>query len=456
MEEQALRPSWALTPPATDSLLENRRFVSLCLARFFSSSASHAMYYGLLIVVVNRTGSSIHSGILIFSFLLPGVLVGLHTGLAADRWPRQAVMFLSQSMRALACVAFFLWGDSLWRLYALTLGFSAIAQFNSPAESAAVPSIVAGGRLTSANALLNLTSLIAQGVGMLFLAPVAMKTVGEKPLFAVTAVLFAAAAVAVLSLGHLASRPRQQADQPLVGPPQAEAASPGTLTEQFQQAWRFLMADNVAYNALVQLTLVTTAVLVLAVLIPHYVDDVLGTRVDNAAFVFAPAGLGLLLGLRLVPWLDAHIGSDRVVTIGFVSFVACLAALGFVEEWANLFESQGSYLADIWEWSRLSLNATVAMALAIPLGFAFSLVSVAARAVLNERAPAEMQGRIFAAQMMLGSVASIIPLFIVGGLAELVSARIVIILVTLAVVAAAVYSRLRVGPQAESLARTAS
>jgi hypothetical protein len=58
--------------------------------------------------------------------------------------------------------------------------------------------------------------------------------------------------------------------------------------------------------------------------------------------------------------------------------------------------------------------------------------------------------------MMLGSVASIIPLFIVGGLAEVVSARIVIILVTLAVVAAAVFSRLRVGPQAEGLARTVS
>src|SRR4030042_174792 len=224
MEQQALRPSWALAPPSTDSLLENRRFVSLCLARFFSSSASHAMYYGLLIVVVNRTGSSIHSGILIFSFLLPGVLVGLHTGLAADRWPRQEGMFLSQSLRALACVAFFLFGDSLWSLYALTLGFSAIAQFNSPAEAAAVPSIIDSGRLTAANALLNLTSLIAQGVGMLFLAPVAMKTVGEKPLFAVTSVLFATAAIAVLSLGHLASRPRQQADQPPLDGPQAEGA----------------------------------------------------------------------------------------------------------------------------------------------------------------------------------------------------------------------------------------
>jgi MFS family permease len=445
MDEQLLRPSWAITPAAPDSLLESRRFVSLCLARFFSSSAQHAMYYGLLIVVVNRTGSSIHSSILIFTFLLPGVLVGLHTGMAADRWPRQAVMFLSQSLRALACLAFFFWGDSLWRLYAVTLGFSTIAQFNSPAESASVPAVVPVGRLTAANALLNLTSLIAQGVGMLVLAPVFMKTVGERPLFIVTAVLFAAAAVAVLSLGHLAPRPSGQ-----------EADRPSTLREQFRQVWHFLMADSVVYNALVQLTLVATAVLVLAVLIPHYVNDVLGTRVDNVAFVFAPAGLGLLLGLRLVPWLDAKVGSARVVSIGFVCFVACLAAMGFVEEWANLFESQGSYLADIWEWSRLSLNATVAMGLAVPLGFAFSLVSVAARAVLNERAPPEMQGRIFAAQMMLASVASIVPLFIVGGLAELVSARIVIILVALAVVAAAVYSRLRVGPQAERMPETAS
>ena len=451
MEQGALRPSWALASPATDSLLENRRFVSLCLARFLSSSASNAMYYALLIVVVNRTGSSIQSGVLIFCFLLPGVLVGLHTGLAADRWPRQAVMFLSQSLRALACLAFFLWGDSLWRLYVLTLGFSTVAQFNSPAESAAIPSIVPGSRLTAANALLNLTSLIAQGVGMLVLATVFMKTVGERPLFVVTAVLFAASAVAVLSLGRL-PRPRPQTD---VGQGATPSSASGGLREQFRQAWQFLMADRVAYNALVQLTLVTTAVLVLVVLIPHYVNDVLGTRVDNVAFVFAPAGLGLLLGLRLVPWLDTHVGSARVVTIGFVCFVVCLAAMGFIEEWADLFESQGSYLADIWEWSRLSLNATVAMFLAVPLGFAFSLVSVAARAVLNERAPAEMQGRIFAAQMMLGSVASIVPLFIVGGLAELVSARIVIILVTLAVVAAAVFfSRLRVGPQAERLART--
>jgi hypothetical protein len=53
----------------------------------------------------------------------------------------------------------------------------------------------------------------------------------------------------------------------------------------------------------------------------------------------------------------------------------------------------------------------------------------------------------------LGSLAAIIPLFIVGGLAELVSARVVIILVTAAVLALAIYSHLWVRRQVEALPR---
>ena len=121
-QDQLLRPRSDVL--LSGSLLENRRFVALCLERFLSSTAQHAIYYALLIVVVERTGSSIHSGILIFSFLLPGVLVGLYTGVVADRWPKQVIMFFSQGLRAVACVAFFLWSDNIWLLYAITIGFA--------------------------------------------------------------------------------------------------------------------------------------------------------------------------------------------------------------------------------------------------------------------------------------------------------------------------------------------
>ncbi len=445
MEEgQLLRPR--LDAMRAGSLLEDRRFVSLCLARFLSSSAQHALYFGLLIVVVQRTGSSIASGLLIFCFLLPAVLTGLYTGVVADRWPKQWVMFLSQGLRAAACVAFFLWGDSLWRLYAITLGFATVAQFNSPAESAAVPVIVPYERLASANALLNLTSILAQGMGMLVLAPLFMKTVGEGPLFGVAALLFAGAAVVVTSLSDLGTR---------VDPRQRPVMVGNGLMEEFRKAWRTLVSDRTVYNAVILLTLANTAILVLAALLPSYLHEVLDTRVDNAAFVFAPAALGLLAGLRLAPWLGRWLANARVVTLGFILFLMSLATLAFVEDLAGLMNDRAGALVDVWEWSGLSLAATVAMVLSIPVGFAYSVVSVAARAVLHERVPADMMGRIFAMQMVLGSLASIIPLFIVGGLAELVSARIVISLVTAAVLVVAIYTRLWGAPQAEPLARTA-
>jgi len=441
-EGQLLRPRSDIVQAGP--LLENRRFVSLCLARFLSSTAQHAIYFGLLIVVVERTGSSIDSGLLIFSFLLPGVLTGLYAGVVADRSPKRLVMFLSQGLRAVACLAFFLWGGSLWRLYAITLGFATVAQFNSPAESAAVPALVPYQRLASANALLGLTSILAQGAGMLVLAPLFMKTVGEKPLFIVAALLFAGAAFVVTSLSGLeAGAARRE-------PPVAVA---GGLTEEFRRAWRTILYDSKVSSAVVQLTLATTAILVLVAVLPHYLSEVLDTRVDNAAFVFAPAAIGLLGGLRLAPWLGQRIGNAQVVTMGFLLFLVSLASLGFAEEFASLMKDQAIPFTDAIEWTGLSLAATVAMGLSIPLGFGYSLVSVAARAVLHERAPADMMGRIFAMQMVLGSLASIIPLFIVGGLAELVSARMVISLVTAAVLVLAIYSHLWVRRQVEAPAR---
>jgi len=260
----------------------------------------------------------------------------------------------------------------------------------------------------------------------------------------VAALLFAGAAFVVTSLSGLEAGAARR---------ERPAALGGGLTEEFRKVWRTILYDSKVCSAVVQLTLATTAILVLVAVLPHYLSEVLDTRVDNAAFVFAPAAIGLFAGLRLAPWLGQRIGNAQVVTTGFLLFLVCLASLGFVEEFAGLMRDQATTFTDAIEWTGLSLEATVAMGLSIPLGFAYSLVGVAARAVLHERAPADMLGRIFAMQMVLGSLASIIPLFIVGGLAELLSARIVVSLVTAAVLVLAIYSHLWVRRQVEALAR---
>ena len=78
------------------------------------------------------------------------------------------------------------------------------------------------------------------------------------------------------------------------------------------------------------------------------------------------------------------------------------------------------------------------MMTAIFAGFGSSLTNVASRAIINERIPLEMQGRVFAAQNVLANVASVAPLLVAGALADLVGARPVL-------VGAAVFMTLFVG-----------
>jgi len=82
---------------------------------------------------------------------------------------------------------------------------------------------------------------------------------------------------------------------------------------------------------------------------------------------------------------------------------------------------------------------TVSMLLAVPLGLAFSLVSVAARVVMNEHARPEVQGRVFAVQMALGEFLSLLPLLLVGVVADVVGVRATLLASALSATAAAGY-----------------
>jgi len=82
---------------------------------------------------------------------------------------------------------------------------------------------------------------------------------------------------------------------------------------------------------------------------------------------------------------------------------------------------------------------TVSMLLAVPLGLAFSLVSVAARVVMNEHARPEAQGRVFAVQMALGDFLSLLPLLLVGVIADIVGVRATLLAAALSAIAVAGY-----------------
>ena len=73
-------------------------------------------------------------------------------------------------------------------------------------------------------------------------------------------------------------------------------------------------------------------------------------------------------------------------------------------------------------------------------GVGFVAVIVASQTIIQERVPAAVRGRVFAVQLMLSNVVSIVPLVGLGGLADLIGVGRTLVLLGLSILAVALVS----------------
>jgi MFS family permease len=188
---------------------------------------------------------------------------------------------------------------------------------------------------------------------------------------------------------------------------------------------RFMRDNRDVWQATVQLSLLAATLPLLAALIPVYLESVLNQSVSNLPVVMLPAVVGMLLGLRLVSSIASQRDTASLSAAGLAIFIVGLVALSLIDV---LDETVGAAL-DLRSVDLLVITVTaksqIVMAIVLPMGFALSLVNVAGHALLNERVPVRMQGRVFALQMVLAGVASIPPLLVGGALTEIVDVRVV-------------------------------
>jgi MFS family permease len=172
----------------------------------------------------------------------------------------------------------------------------------------------------------------------------------------------------------------------------------------------------------------------LVVIVPFYLERVLGTSKENTVFVFAPAALGLVLGLRVAPLLGRMFGERMVATISLFVFAGCVAALGFVEQTYNLLTGPLPLPLDrIGDILSISPLILVAMLISIPAGFASALVNVAARSILLARTPEQVRGQVIATQGLMGNLGALIPTLLAGIATDIFGVQPVAVAIALAI-----------------------
>ena len=160
----------------------------------------------------------------------------------------------------------------------------------------------------------------------------------------------------------------------------------------------------------------------LGVLGPDFAVKVLGLTEADFVVIVLPLGAGLVVGILALNSYGQYVPRRRLIESGLIAISISLIILGLAQRLT--FISSGSGFFSL---------LTVVMAVAFAAGVSYAFVAVPSQTQLQEELPSEVRGRVFGVLNMLVSLASFVPIIIVGPVADLVGTPAVIVISALIV-----------------------
>ncbi len=389
----------SLKTAGSTALLRNRSFLALWVAQFLALSATYGLGLAGAVFVEEQTQSTAQTSLVIISAIIPAFLGSLIAGPVVDRWGRKRILLASLAARALAALAFWACllllppGPAVIMVYAATVSGTAFTQFATPAELSMLPDLVKHESLVPANALLQLSGLAAEGLGIVLLSPLLIKLSGPPAVGLMSTIFCVFAFLLVTGL------PRDTASS---GQPEGTGSLWRDLRDDFRTGLQTITQDRLLRLIAIQATVAATLLLVLLSLVPGLVSRHLGIASENMPYVLLPGGLGFVLGAVILSRSEAALSKPAWIATGLTGFGVSVGLLALLSEQGRLW---------------------VVLPLILGLGVALALVIITARVVLQERPPAAVRGRVIAAQLALANAAALLPLVLGGSLADRLGIR---------------------------------
>jgi MFS family permease len=234
---------------------------------------------------------------------------------------------------------------------------------------------------------------------------------------------------------------------------EAEHAVGSTFT-QLREGLDFIRSNRSISWSLLYLGITASLVGVLGVLGADFAQSALGLAAKDFAVVVLPLGFGVVTGILLLNAYGRYLPRRRMIEGGLIALGALLAALALAGPISRLIQR-----ADAPGGLDLSIVTSllaVVVVIAFFAGIAYGLVAIPSQTQLQEDLPEDVRGRVYGVLNMLVSVASFLPIIIVGPISDLIGTTAVILAVAIGVLIAGVASVLMRGPVLAADARPAA
>jgi MFS family permease len=194
-------------------LRRNRPFRRLWYGQLVSQLGDWFDSIALYALLQRLTGSGQAVGALMVAQFLPSTIVGLWSGVVADRLPRKLIMIVADIGRALLVLLYLLVrdADQIWIIYVAMVLKVSLTSFFEPARSAVIPSITTPDELVAANGISGATwsAMLAIGAG---LGGLVTGTLGTDAAIVIDSASFLLSALFIwgvpLREAHIDGRPR--------------------------------------------------------------------------------------------------------------------------------------------------------------------------------------------------------------------------------------------------------
>jgi MFS family permease len=419
-------------PPPAESMLavlSNRRFSALWLAQLATQVGGNMVLYGLTILVYSLTRSNSAVSLLILTFLVPAVIFSAVAGVYVDNLDRRLILIVTNIIRGAAFVAMFvvalsgLGGGSGWELpliYLLNILVSTVTTFFAPAEASMIPGLVERRQLISANGLFTFTLQASFALGFAILGPLIVNLAGVPSLLLLVALLYLLAAGLCVTLP---AQPPTDRLSPGVAIGEAEQAV-AAMVRQLREGLGYIRAHRSIFWSLSYLGITASLIGVLGVLGPDFATKALGLRSQDFVVVVLPLGAGLVIGILTLNVYGRYLPRRRVIEGGLVGLACALAILSVAGPISRFLQVRADRA--LVDFGPLVSLLAIVVLIALVVGVAYAFVAVPAQTQLQEELPEDVRGRVFGVLNMLVSIASFLPIVIVGPVADFIGTPAVI------------------------------
>jgi MFS family permease len=420
-------------------VLSQTSFRRVWFAQLASQSADKFVMFSLIILAYNLSGATTHVAFTLLAYTLPALFLPPFAGVFADRHNRRRTMYITNFGRGavvmlIPVAALIPWlRNDIFHLLVITFAFSALGQFFSPAEAAAIPTLLPRRALLTANSMVLGSMVLTLLIGGA-LAPVFSRIDTYLPYWTAAAG-FAGAGGLIL----MAKIPRNA--------PRLDQTSRGNahqLYVEVKEAVDFLRASRVLMVSFAQLSLTVLVLFMMFTLAPAYVKTVIGIQPQDSYVILVPATLGAMGSAFVVGQYGKNFDRSRLLAYGLLATGATLVLLASVPfGMRNIPE-----FADYTRW--------FAMLFGLLLGIEFGALLIPSLTYLQEHTTDEVRGRIFALFFLAYNGATAVPILAAAALADTFgTGRVIgglgIILLATGLLAASLGSRVYGGPQSRPL-----